>query len=185
VGYFSTVGVVKCSYLNSSFLSLVTGDTDLTENINTVTPFKYTYSGILDYTNDPMEKVYSYQFRILNEMNETVYDSGELLHNANDDTNHTSVDTYTFLDDLDEDQIFELQYTVTTVNGLVLSTPRIMVMMPQELTADTDITLKAKNIYDNGYVQLILGGPIDGNSIEEYMSGAFKIYRQNTEYPKR
>ena len=185
-GYFSTVGVVKYTEISIADVKLLAGDTDLLENSSDITSFKYTYTGVLDYAKDPMEKVYDYQFCIYNEADELLYDSGKLLHNANNDTSHTSVDSYTFLDDLDEDTVFYLQYKATTVNGLQLTTPKVMVMMAQELITTTDINLTATNNYDNGYVQLtIIGGIDDNNKIEKYVSGKFKIYRQDLEHPKR
>jgi hypothetical protein len=47
------------------------------------------------------------------------------VHNGlNDTVYHTSIDTFDFPKDLKVDEIYYIQYTVKTNNGLVASSPR-------------------------------------------------------------
>lgn len=179
-GYYSTVGVIKYANIAQGAVQLLAGTTNILDNQNTLSSFKHTYSGVYDYTNDPMEKVYTYRFVLYDEVGNILEDSGELLHNATQDTLHTSVDTYTFLDDIEKNTTCYLQYTLTTVNGLVLSTPRVGIIAADEWVVPLNLKINARNHYDNGYIQIDFIG-----SLEDTISGKFRIYRQDVQYPKR
>jgi hypothetical protein len=177
-GYFSTVGVIKCANIHSDALKLLAGSVNLLNNQSTLSPFHYSYTGVYDYADDPMEKVYTYRFVLTSENGEIVEDSGKLLHNATKDNLNTSVDTYTFVNDIIDDGIYYLQYSITTVNGLELSTPAVGVVAAEEFTVDTQITMSATNVFDDGYVRLDFDGP-------SAINGRFRIYRQDVRFPRR
>lgn len=152
-------------------------------------PFIHSYSAIYDYTKDPMEKIYNYRFVIYDSNDTEAYDSGWLLHDATEDNSvNLSIDTYNFIDDLNEGEIYQIQYQAITVNGLMLNTPKYKITMPEEMVSPYAISLTAENNYDNGYVALIpKGSGYDSNDAtkEEYLSGQFCIYRCNVKTPKR
>ena len=179
-GYFSTVGVIKCADIAQNALQLLSGTVNLLDNQSTLYSFRHTYSGVLDYSNDPMEKVYTYRFVLYDDMDNIIEDSGELTHNASQDTLHTSVDTYTFLDDIEDNTTCYLQYSLVTVNGLALSTPKIGIIAAEELNVSLDLQIDARNHYDNGYVQIDFKGNKD-----DTISGKFRLYRQDVRYPRR
>lgn len=179
-GYYSTVGIVKYANIAFDALQLLSGSINLLENQSTMYSFRHTYTGVYNYANDPMEKAYTYRFVLYNEAGDIIEDSGELLHNAADDVLNTAVDTYTFIDDLEKNSICYLQYTVTTVNGLIISTPRVAIMAAEEFTQDLNVELVAESSFDNGYVSLHIVG--DENTI---LTGKFRLYRQDIRYPLR
>lgn len=194
-GYFSTVGIVKYTNISLNNLKLLNGTEDMLKNPTKIYGFKHTYTGVYDYSTDPMEKVYTYQFVLMNDTEEIVYDSGVLLHNATKDTVNQSQDSYTFLDDLEDDNILYLQYKIITVNGLCLITPKIAVMALEELPTGLNINLIATNNYDNGYISIMATGEgyISQDNWtgtdewtkekacknEKYLVGQFHIYRCN------
>ena len=187
-GYFSTVGVVKYTAINNSCIKLQAKGTNLV-NLSVTYPFVYTYEATYNYNNDPMEKIYNYKFVIYTSEDEVAYNSGWLLHNAtNDSSTNTSIDAYTFIEDLEEGEIYYLQYEAITVNGLLLNTPRYKITMPEEMISPYPMTLLAENNYDNGYIALTPFGDnydINEPSAEITVSGQFCIYRCNVLTPKR
>ncbi len=133
-----------------------------------------------------MEKAYSYEFQICDESSNVIYTSGTRLHDVSKDTLNVSTDEYTFLDDLDDNKKYYLRYIVTTVNGLSLVTADVPLIAAEELTVNLNVSLTARNNPENGYIELLMAADIDPTTqIEKFISGKFKIYRQNIEYPKR
>ena len=180
VGYYSTVGVVK--YCN------VPSDAVYIENLNISTKniFMYDFIGVYDHSADPMEKVFQYRF-VLYKNDDIEYDSGWLLHDATKDmTTDTSIDSYTFLDDLEENVDYFIQYKVITVNGLELNTGKYPLIAMPEFSMSFNLTLNATvddHGFENGYVSIIAQGEIN-NGIEQIISGKFKIYRCNVRTPR-
>lgn len=113
-GYYSSVGIVKC--VAEPTLSIA----DL--EIGIVNNNKYTYTGIYNSLADPSEKVYSYCFTIKDSQNKIFDTSGELLHNTNNDVEkNQSVDTWTTAKMMKVNQTYTISYSVTTINGLKLT----------------------------------------------------------------
>ena len=140
---------------------------------------------VYDYTNDPLEKIYNYRFVLYTDTQDIAYDSGWLLHDATlDNSVNESVDTYTFLDDLESNTAYLLQYQAITVNGLLLATKQYNVVAEQEIMSQYDMTLIAECNKDNGYVALTPHTSEEYGD-ERYISGRFKIYRANITNTKR
>ena len=103
IGYYSTVGVIKCvSKPNVSISNL-----DLS-NINF---FTNDFVGLYDQTNckDKTEKVYSYEFMIYDDNNELYYTTGEQLHNHVYDTEYSrSIDSIQINNIIPSNKIFSI-----------------------------------------------------------------------------
>jgi hypothetical protein len=91
---------------------------------------QYDYVGhYSQYKGDTSERVYSYQFDVYNSKNELIVSSGEKLHNSSNDVERNeSYDTFTLSQDLDIDKSYYIQYTITTINGLKISTHKCRIM---------------------------------------------------------
>ena len=89
IGYYSTVGIIKC--ISKPVIS-ISGYTSDSINL-----FNGTFLGVYDQTESPdkTEKVYSYRFDFYDMNDNIVQTSGELIHNINNDgdTNY-SIDRY-------------------------------------------------------------------------------------------
>lgn len=188
IGYFSTVGVVKYTEINKRNIQLQYQNTAM-DDVAAIYPFTHSYAAAYDYSKDPMEKIYQYKFNIYDIDDIMLYTSDWQLHDATQDSAiYTSVDTYTFVNDLPENQVFKINYEAITVNGLHLTSSQYRVTMAKEMASQYQIALTAENNYDNGYVHLILKGSIEdvnGVPTEESISGQFKIYRRDLRDNKR
>jgi Ca2+-binding EF-hand superfamily protein len=72
---------------------------------------------------DQTEKVYSYSFQMFDENGDIYYDTGELLHNSSYDTEYGySIDRVSINEFVAQNVTYSIQYNVTTLNGLELST---------------------------------------------------------------
>ena len=175
VGYFSTAGYIKC-------IMKPTVRFGHEFNINETNLFTTDFVGVYEQNTDKgdsTEKAYSYQFILTDKEGKILADSGVLLHDTTNDTSsYTSEDYYTVYSGLDEGEIGYIQYIVTTLNGLVLSTSKYQVM--KEISIDTDnmIDLICLNNFENGYIDIKLRGQtIDNN--EKIISGLFIITRSD------
>jgi hypothetical protein len=72
---------------------------------------------------DASEKAYSYQFILTDASGNVIEDTGEKIHNVNDDIEETSSsDIFYFRYNLKEEvnKYYSLEYILTTINGIVL-----------------------------------------------------------------
>ena len=68
--------------------------------------------------------MYSYNFSFYTEDGELYYSTGELLHNnSNDNEYGLSIDSVILSSFIKTSEVYKLTYTVTTINGLVVSSP--------------------------------------------------------------
>jgi hypothetical protein len=148
VGYFSTVGIVK--YTEKPEV-IIDGLQDSQLHSDT-----HTYIGKYSQLDkDISEKVYSYNFTVYNEDGSILETSGELLHNhENDDEIYESFDTYTILKSLEENKIYTIIYTVTTANGLIVSSPKYRITLQSTIPPEISAKLIATMNEENGYVDL-------------------------------
>lgn len=155
IGFYSPVGIIKYTtkpklYINN-FLE------------NHLNDYTYNYTGYYEQINgDNSEKVYSYQFDIYDNKNQLIISSGEKIHNSNLDTNiDMSIDNFSVMLDLQYYTMYYIQYTVTTINKLKISSPKYRMIQREtidpELYADLNVTLN----FDNGYIDLSLNAHKD------------------------
>ena len=174
VGYYSTVGVGKYTTRPQIEINeMVQGQ------INT---HVHKYMGHYSQKDgDTSEAEYSYQFDIYDTNDNVIYTTNERLHNSSNDTElYESYDDFFYSSDLPINKVYRIKYTVTTINGLVISSPRYRIM--QKLTIDPEIqaTLEAEANFDNGYISINLVGAKDENGLEKTATGAFLLTRASS-----
>ena len=174
-GYYSTVGIIKCTEepeVSIKDLEATLLYTDI-----------HSYIGVYSQEDkDVTEKVYSYNFTIYDENGNILETSGELLHNhENDEEIYESTDTYSIHKELKEDKIYSIVYTVTTINGLVKSSPVYRITQQSTIPPEVEAQLIATMNEENGYVNLQLIGNKNENGTEKVGTGTFLICRSSSE----
>ncbi len=173
IGYYSTVGVGKYTAKPDIYI----GDLEK----GTINTHQYKYFGFYSQekeNGDKTEHAYSYQFDVYDENNNIVATSGEQLHNSSNDTEENlSYDEFTYSKELPLNKSYRIKYTVTTINGLVISSPRYRIMQKISIDSDIQATLEATANFDNGEIILNLIGKKDDEGLEVPASGAFLLTR--------
>lgn len=118
IGYYSTVGVIKCTSIP---VVAIEGFSETLVNNNAprfIGTFKQNAGG------DVSEKVYSSNFTLIDTDSNVIYTTGDVLHNINENANsYSSRDVMEYNMELESGKIYKMQYSVTTTNGMVVSTP--------------------------------------------------------------
>jgi hypothetical protein len=150
-------------------------------NSNELNSHSYDYTGIYNQNaGDTTERVYSYRFDLYDNESKLINTSGELLHDSTQDVIVSETrDSYTFLQDLETSKTYWIRYTVTTTNGLVVSSPSYRITQKQSINPEIKAELEASLNYNNGYIDIRLLG----NKTDVY-SGSFIISRacEDTNY---
>lgn len=181
IGYYSAVSVVK--YTSQPTVVIDGLKTNLINNHTLTYIGHYSQEG---ENADTTEKEYKYKFTIYDSNKNVYMTSGEQLHNSLNDTEYNSSnDVYDCEYELLPGQTYYIQYTITTINNLVVSSHRYRIQqkisIEPNLNADIDLGLN----FDNGYITVSLipymedGAPVGSN-------GAFLLSRAcaNTNYTK-
>ena len=158
IGYYSTVGIAKCT----SKAQVTIKGLDHS-NINA---FTNEFFGVydLELCHDRTEKVYSYEFKVYDENENLYYTSGEKLHQAYYDTDYiSSIDRIILNDFASTDKIYSIQYTVTTLNGLQLSSPRYQVSSQFFVEPTGNIKIKPVSDEEHGVITIYFEGDNDPN----------------------
>ena len=164
VGYYSNVGIAKYTCKPTVSIRHLNH-----RQLNAHSSF---YEG--EYTNSDLnEKPYSYCFIIYNENNEVFASSGELLYDASTDSDLTY---YTFLQELPSNGVYQIEYNITTVNGLKASSGKYNIIQRISISSDLQAELLAYLNYENGYIDLELNSDLDSLSDRAY-NGSFVITR--------
>ena len=173
IGYYSTVGIIKCT--SKPEISIV----NMTEGaLHSDTTF---YTGIYKNSGDTTEKLYSYYFNIYDNSNNLITTSGEQLHNAEEDTSiEESKDEYQLLIALEKNKIYNIVYGGTTINGMKIETVPYRIVqqstIPPEIKADITVEMNS----NNGYVKInIIGKKNPDTGLEENAIGTFQILRSS------
>lgn len=168
VGYYSSVGVAKCTSQPKVFIK----DRENTKS-NT-----YEYVGVYSQKGgDPTEKVYNYKFDLYDSSNNLISTSGILLHNSSNDEIASSTDVWTIRQALKPNLSYFIQYTIYTNNGLECSSIKYEIVEVQFEDPVIHAYLSAKNNFDDGYVSVSL----IGNKDNSYISGRFILLRASSE----
>lgn len=149
IGYYSTVGIIKCIQNPVVYIQNYT--------IDSVNIFNNELHGVYQLSDDldQSEKVYSYNFSFYTEDGELYYTTGELLHNnANDIEYGISTDTITLSSFIKTNEIYKLIYTVTTLNGFVASSPSYRVTTETLLAPGKDLTITTTAEPNNGCIKV-------------------------------
>ena len=164
IGYFSTVGIIKCTSRPKVSIN------NLTQS--SVNYFQNEFIGLYDQSEckDQTEKVYSYEFIVYDENDDVYYTTGELLHQSAYDTNYDfSIDRVLINDFIKHGVTYSIQYKVKTENELELETPKYRLTNEYLASPNQDIEIKPESDMDNGYVTVYLKGAIDKEKSQHYI----------------
>lgn len=172
-GYYSTVGTLKC--VAKPTVTIAGYDS---MKINTfIQEFIGEYQQNTNF-GDSTEKVETYEFNLWDNTNQLILSSGTLLHNSADDvSSSSSTDVFKIHNEIDQNQLYYIQYTVTTLNNLTISSPLYKVMQGHSVDIQHPLKLRGKNNYENGYIELSLEGGLNDNGTEKLCTGTFLITR--------
>lgn len=182
VGIYSTIGVVKYTTMPLVVIENM--------NENVVNNHIYSYTGTyrqvaetksgnvttIDWSSkDTTEKMYSSRFVIYDTDDNIIKDSGEILHNTTYDTSaYESAESYMIPEDLELNKIYYLYYIVTTVNGMVISSPRYRITQRRQIPMSLEGSITARLDYDAGLVYIDLKGKYEN----QVSSGLFLLSRR-------
>ena len=147
IGYWSDVATIKCvAKPNVSIANYTYSDVNIFTN-EIVGLYQQNTN-----TGDSSEKVYSYQFQLFNKDKEVIDDTGVCLHNSSQDTSSSeSTDIFKCFKSLDDDVIYYIQYSVTTINGLKAYSPLYQVIAGDSLDLEDNLTLVVLNGLEDKY----------------------------------
>lgn len=171
VGYYSSTAVAK--YTTKPLVTISGLNANKTNN------HAYRYLG--NYSQqygDATEKMYSSRLVLKDNLN-VVYDSGDVIHRVrDDDSSREAHEEFVIPNELEENKSYYMTYTVTTNNGLVVSSSRYRIIKAGTVSPDMDVTLTANLNYEEGYVDLILkNNAISNTKAEKKVTGMFYIVR--------
>ena len=168
IGYYSTVGVIKCTTKPSvSIDGLTFGQANM---------HRYSYTGVYSqYGGDVTEKMYSYRFVMTDTDGNIVADSGEKLHsNSTDTVPYESYEEFLIRQELDISKSYHLQFIATTVNKLVVKSQKYRIVQRESVPPDVDLGLLATLDFNNGLAVLTMISDIP------VISGNFVITRASS-----
>ena len=156
-GYFSTVAVGKYTARPSVIIKEYELYPNRVLNYNKQYHGEYILNSL-----DKTERPYAYKFTLFNQFMQVEETSDWKLHNSSLDSSSldSTIDTYTFARGIDEIQTYYIQYSVKTINDLIIDSP--IYSCAAMTIADTrisDIILDADNIFDEGYIHLQFSKP--------------------------
>ena len=176
IGYYSDISITKCTIAPEiSILGLTSGI-----NLN-----RNSYIGCCDFSNgDVTESIYSYQFIITDSDNNCICDSnGFQLHKNNLTTNNLYEirDEFIVNKELKEDELYYIQYSVITTNGLICQSPRYMLQKSYnlQLLLPSGTGLSAIYVQDSGYIKVALNVSDEYKSL--FFAGKYKVSRASSE----
>lgn len=172
-GYYSTVGVMK--YVAEPSVTIESA-------VNGVFIGKYSQRVHADSKyDDSTERVYSYNFKLIDSKGNLIEESGEQLHNSDNDTDlFESYDEFTITKELNKNEAYSLVYTVKTINGLEKSSASKRIFKADSIDSKLNTKLSVKLDYDNGYVDVALVNPNPGE-VEDSAVGSFMLLRSSDE----
>lgn len=149
-GYFSTVAVGK--YTTAATAQI----TQYSEHPDRILNFTKEYTGEYILGDDKTERPYAYKFTLYNQLMEVVETSDWKPHNSLLDVDlDSTLDTYTFGRSLEDNNYYYLQYSVKTINDLIVTSPLYSCM--SAAIADSrisDINMIVENNFEEGYINL-------------------------------
>ena len=173
IGYFSAVSVIK--YTTKPVVSI--------EGLNksTANARQLSYVGLYEQAagaeSDTTEKVYTYNFTIYDKNNNIFATSGEQLHNSLNDTQYNcSSDTFECNYELQIGELYYIQYTVTTINNLVISSSKYRIQQKMSIDPELNASIQVELCYDDGYISVSLN-PFQENGLNKTTSGSFLLSR--------
>ena len=163
-GYFSTVGIIKCTSKPTVYINNLTQQS--------VNFFQNEFIGVYDQSEcrDQTEKVYSYEFIVYDEADEVYYTSGEQLHQSAYDTEYNFSTDRVFINDFIQHGVtYSIQYRVTTENNLIFETPKYKLTNEFLASPNEKIEMIPNSNVENGYVTINFKGSLDKDKSQYYI----------------
>lgn len=108
--------------------------------------------------------------------------TGEQIHNSYNDTAlYESNDLWNLDTEFPIDEMYWMRYTVTTMNGITLQSPRYRIAQSRSINPGIDINLIATCNAENGYVRLSMTGATNVLDEEVAVTGTFRILRTSSD----
>lgn len=177
IGYFSSVGVIK--YTAVPYIELV-GMNGTTSNLH-----MYDYVAAYRQELDPTEKLYSSRLQLFDAKGNMVEDTGERVHSVvNDTLPNEALEYFNLNRDLELDQTYRLLLTMTSVNGVTVTSPKYRVIQRENTDLKFDETrnlyVRVTTDYDSGGSAIRL---VSKYPDKEVMSGTFILSRSEAVEP--
>lgn len=180
VGYYSGAGVAKYTTKPKLYIN------NLREGFLNSYTNSYTgcYEQITSEENgykDSTEKVYYYKFDFYDETGEQLLLTTDYqLHNTSLDTNiDYSQDIYNLNKDMKYNTIYYIQYSIITINGLTLSTPKYKLIQRELIDAQINVKIEAIQNVEEGYIDIKLIKQSNELGLYDLITGAFIILRSD------
>ena len=166
IGYYSTVGIIKCTTKPVVQIEGLTFGQANTHN--------YSYTGTYSQRGgDVTEKMYSYRFVLYDAEDNIIADSGEKLHNTSfDSVSYESHENFLISQDLDLKHSYYIQFSVTTTNLLTVKSLKYRIVQRRSVSPDLTLSLIAGLNFNHGYIKLSMTDKNNG-----VISGTFLISR--------
>ena len=178
-GYYSTVGVIKCTSMPRISIEGLYGDGYVNSARNVFIGQFRQVSG-----SDCIEKVYSSTFEVKDLDGNIIKEARDVLHNVqNNPDSYSSSDEFDFGMDLPVGELYTIQYSVVTNNNLRIASEEYLITQQLALSAELQSKLVATFNLEDGYTQLDLIGYVDENGTEEWGDGIFLLAREDSLYP--
>ena len=180
IGYYSTVGVAKCT--SQPQVTIVSDFKTLEEGKINGVSFNSFY-GVYEQTEDTTEKLYSSYFQIKDAFGNIVYKSESNEHSVQNDSETFLAQEELILNvDLDPDEIYKLQFFVTTTNNLEVSSPIYRIQQQKSLPMNLKGALVAELDKEAACINVSIQGAIIDNK-EEEVKGLFLLSREDSSNP--
>lgn len=166
-GYFSTVSVIKYTTFPKIYIE------GLDDRF--VNPNKFGFVGVFEQ-EDVSEKLYSGEFKIYNAENQLIYTSGTQIHDVSeDDNNGVQYENFKFTYELESDVIYYIVFVATSINNLVVSSPRYALIQQKTISAEAKVNIEAKLNFEQAYIQIKFTPAKDGVKV---IPGRFLLSRR-------
>lgn len=163
-GYFSTVGVTKYTSAPLVYIDKL--------SIGALNGSQTEYVGAYQQENgkDLTEKLYSSYFVLYDEYGNELLKTEEKIHNSSEDDNsNIQKESFSLEYEITGLDIFQIEFNVTSLNGLKLSSQRYQIVKAETIDADFSANLIAENNFEEGYVNLYFTNSLESSVIGTYL----------------
>lgn len=172
-GYFSTVGVVKHTAAPEIRIEGL--------DSNQINAHLAYYHGVYipNEEKDKFEKMYSSKFILYDENQNIIHESEEKLHNSindYDENSNAQIEEFHLSYDLELNKIYYIEFIVTTINKLIVHTPKYKIAVKENINFDLGAYLQGELNYDEAFIKLTL----QAEDEDKYISGKFVISRASS-----
>ena len=129
--------------------------------------------------------MYSSRFILKDSNNNIIVDSGDIIHNTSEDINsYEASENFIIARELIPNASYYLQYIVTTINGLVVSSPTYRLMQQNVIHPELQADLIATVNFEDAYIDINLIGKTNNKGEELPTTGSYILSRaaSNNDY---